>query len=749
MTDEGMSYRRRGLLSVSRSLQALAVVVLLLILAVTAQQLRASRAAIIADTERQMARLDMVFAEQTGRAVETVDFSLRNAIETLQTLLATPPVDARAYDELLRRQIDGVKQVAEIAIVDADGRVLYTSRRGPPGELPPEAAALIETVAAEPEPGLRFGKPLRGADGEWTALMMRRIAGRDGRFEGAAVALLNLKYFEDFYKAVELSENGSILLHLRDGTVLARYPHNDGVVGQSYAELPPFKDILAHGQAGTVVMVSPIDGTRRVLAIRALKAFPLAVNISVAQRMVLSDWRRQTWIFSLVAAAAAVVIVGLLLLLAQRSRQVEALLGEYRGARDAAERARQRLVEQMSERERAEAALRQAQRIEGLGQLTGGVAHDFNNLLTVLIGNIELVQATAGLDPAIAERLAAMRRAAERGAMLTGHLLAFARRQPLSPQPVDLDAVVAGMQDLLQSALGPKVQLATRLAPDLRPAMVDPTQIELVILNLVINARDAMPEGGIVTIEAENQRRSGPAGPEEPAAGDYVAVRVRDVGTGMTAEVQARAFEPFFTTKGPAGGSGLGLSQVFGTAHQSGGWVEIDSAPGRGTTVSVYLPCATAPALRPAPRSADGGGAPEASRAAVLVVDDDDAVRATVADILSGLGYRVRQAADGETALALLDREAAIELLLTDVVMTPMSGPELARRARETRPLLPILFITGYADPTGIAGELRPHRLVRKPFRPAELRDHIEAALRTARVPAEGPEPAVHGEAFP
>ena len=253
--------------------------------------------------------------------------------------------------------------------------------------------------------------------------MLRPILSPDGKFEGAALAFLNLSYFEDFYRAVELPENGAILLHLRDGTVLARYPHNDAVVGQSYADLPPFKDILAHGMAGTVIMDSPIDGSRRVLAIRALKAFPLAVNVSVAQSRVLEPWRRQVWTFSLITVGATLAMVGLLLLLAWLSRQRDVLLSEYRAAKESAEEAQYRLTEQMAERERAEAALNQAQRIEAVGQLTGGVAHDFNNLLTVLIGNIELIRKNTALDPATINYLEAMRVAAERGAMLTGGLL--------------------------------------------------------------------------------------------------------------------------------------------------------------------------------------------------------------------------------------------------------------------------------------------------------------------------------------
>jgi signal transduction histidine kinase len=722
--------RRSRFPSVSRPLQVLAVVAVVLIIGATAQQLLVVRSAIIENTKRQMSRLDMVFAEQTGRAVETVDFILRNAIETLQSLRATPPVDTHALDELLRRRIQGVRQVSEVAITDAAGRIVYSSSEGPPSELPAAARALVEAQASHPEAGLQISEPFRGSDGQWTALMIRRISAHDGNLDGAAIGYLNLRYFEDFYKAVELTENGAILLHLRNGTVLARYPHNDAVVGQTYADLPPFKDILSHDIAGTTIMDSPIDGVRRVLAIRGLKAFPLAVNISVAEGMVLESWRRQTWIFSAVAVGACAAIVGLLLLLAQRSRQVEALVREYRAAKEDAERANRALREQMAERERAEAALRQAQRVEAVGQLTGGVAHDFNNLLTVLIGNIELIQGAAALDPSMTERLRAMRAAAERGAVSTSHLLAFARRQPLLPRAVDLNVVV--MHELLESALGHRVQMETHLAPDLWQAMVDPTQIELVILNLVINARDAMPNGGVVTIETANCHRDKPARPEEPAAGDYIAVKVIDTGIGITPEVQARAFEPFFSTKGPGAGSGLGLSQVFGTARQSGGDVKIESAPGKGTTVSVFLPRAKIenrrPAARPAEASQQG-----TSQALVLAVDDDDAVRTTTADILKGLGYSVVQAASGEAALELLDQHGMIDVLLTDVVMPGMSGAELARRARTSHPRLPIVFISGYADPEGIAGDTLLHRLVRKPFRPSDLRRQVEAAIAELR----------------
>ena len=387
----------------------------------------------------------------------------------------------------------------------------------------------------------------------------------------------------------------------------------------------------------------------------------------------------------------------------------------------------------MAERERAEAALRQAQRMEAIGQLTGGIAHDFNNLLTVLIGNIDMLERGGNSARSTPERLAAMRAAALRGATLTGHLLAFARRQPLLPRAVDLNALVAGMHDLLDSAMGGRVQVSLELAGSLWPAMVDPTKIELVILNLAINARDAMEHGGAVTIATANRLLGAPAESEEPAPGRYVMVSVSDTGTGMAPEVRARVFEPFFTTKPAGAGSGLGLSQVVGTARQSGGGVRIDTAPAKGTVVSVFLPQASVAAE---PIAGSSSGLPAGGHSArILLVDDNDAVRDVTGALLRELGYEVAEAASGTAALRILEGDPRIDLLLTDLAMPFMNGAQLAQAARAWRPWLPVVFISGYADPEGLAGSVSPHRLVRKPFRPTELRDEIEAALGALAVP--------------
>jgi len=329
----------------------------------------------------------------------------------------------------------------------------------------------------------------------------------------------------------------------------------------------------------------------------------------------------------------------------------------------------------------------------------------------------------------------AMRGAAERGARLTAQLLAFARQQPLLPRPVDLNAVVSGMEGLMQSALGRTVRIRTRLDPALWPALVDPTQIELVILNLAINARDAMPAGGELTIETANAQLPPPQRPDARPAGDYVAIRVRDTGNGMTPDVLAKAFEPFFTTKAVGLGSGLGLSQVFGTARQSGGDVTIESTPGRGTTVTLHLPRAGA-AGPEVPASQPPAPDTRAVRRPILLVDDDPSVRDTTAELLRTLGYAVIQAGGGRAALDCLRSAPEIALLLTDVVMPDMNGPALAEAARAMRPGLPVVFMSGYSDLAGVTGGAALGRLVGKPFRPGELTEQLAAALSEQSVEA-------------
>jgi signal transduction histidine kinase len=409
------------------------------------------------------------------------------------------------------------------------------------------------------------------------------------------------------------------------------------------------------------------------------------------------------------------------------NEELESRVAERTGELAAANR---QLLAQIEERERIEATLRQMQRLEAVGQLTSGVAHDFNNLLTVVLGNIGFLErdlAAAGVDGKVSQRLRYMKTAAERGAKLTDQLLTFSRRQRLEPKVLDLNDTVAGMRDLLQSTIGGGIEIAIDLADDLHAAMVDPTQIELAVLNLAINARDAMPDGGTLRVVTGNLSAASPRTPEEPPAGDYVGVCVSDTGTGMSAPVRAKVFEPFFTTKEIGKGSGLGLSQVLGFAQQSGGGVRIDSRPGHGTAVQIYLPRAdTRP---PAAVAAPAAGRPaERADARILLVDDDSAVREVTAALLRGCGYTVVEAGSGGGALDVLDGDDHIDLLLVDLAMPGMSGSELARRVKPRRPTLPILFVTGFADRTALEG-VNEARIIGKPFIDSELVDKVRLTL--------------------
>ncbi|MFC3692737.1 ATP-binding protein [Chenggangzhangella methanolivorans] len=395
-----------------------------------------------------------------------------------------------------------------------------------------------------------------------------------------------------------------------------------------------------------------------------------------------------------------------------------------------------RVAHEVAEREQMAEALRQAQKMEALGQLTGGVAHDFNNLLQVVVGNLEILQRNLPEDAARLRRSADNALiGANRAATLTQRLLAFARRQPLAPQPVMANSLVTGMAELLTRTLGETIHLETVQGGGLWRVEADPNQLESAILNLAVNARDAMPEGGKLTIETSNAHLDHAYAAEraEVQPGQYVVIAVSDTGSGMERATRERAFEPFFTTKEVGKGTGLGLSMVYGFVKQSGGHVAIYSEPGVGTTVKIYLPRL----MGESPEEAEiavSGVVPDGSRAeTILVTEDDDDVRMYSVDALRELGYRVLEAYDAASALRLLERqEGRVDLLFTDVVLTGgMNGQELAERARAMRPGLKVLFTTGYARNAIVHhGRLDAGvELITKPFTFADLAVRVRDVL--------------------
>lgn len=398
--------------------------------------------------------------------------------------------------------------------------------------------------------------------------------------------------------------------------------------------------------------------------------------------------------------------------------------------------ANQALKAEAAEREAAEAQLRQVQKMEAVGQLTGGIAHDFNNMLAVVVGGIDLaLRRLNGPRREVMMHLQNAMEGATRAAALTRRLLSFARSEPLLPERVDSNELIGGMSDLLDRTLGERIRIDVDLDRDAWPIYVDPHQLENAIVNLAVNARDAMDGEGLMRVATENvSLAANEVG--DIRAGDYVRISVTDTGCGMPPEVLERAFEPFFTTKPVGKGTGLGLSQIFGFAHQSGGEVGIESEVGRGTTVSIYLPRTQVAApvrIYPAPHRADADV--HVAGARILLVEDDPRVRTATVDALEDLDYEPVACDSGAEAVKIF-REQEFDLVISDVIMPEMSGPELIRYLKSTSKRdFAVLFVTGYVG-EGESDDLRGYELLRKPFTVGALASAISAALaRTATEP--------------
>ncbi|MGA6106918.1 ATP-binding protein [Pseudomonas solani] len=449
-----------------------------------------------------------------------------------------------------------------------------------------------------------------------------------------------------------------------------------------------------------------IAGTEDLLAfrrtgIRSAQTTPLISRSGNLLGMISTHWRephepsqRDQRLLDILARQAADLL--------ERTMAEEALRQAEVDLRGLNETLEQRVAERTAELMHAEEKLRQSQKMEAVGQLTGGLAHDFNNLLAGIAGSLELMGKRIGQGRVndIDKYMAMAQSATKRAAALTHRLLAFSRRQTLEPRPTNVNALVHGMTELINRTVGPAIQLETRNAPELWPAFVDASQLENALLNLCINARDAMPDGGCITLRTANlalDREAAHA--HDMPEGYYLSLCVSDTGTGMTPDVMAHAFEPFFTTKPIGQGTGLGLSMIYGFAQQSGGQVRISSTVGEGTRVVIYLPRhdGDAPDDEHAPCVTDTAITQHGET--VLLVDDEPAVRMLMADVLNELGYTVIEAADGAAGLKLLRSDVLIDLLITDVGLPGgMNGRQMADAGRELRPGLKTLFITGYAE---------------------------------------------------
>ena len=517
-------------------------------------------------------------------------------------------------------------------------------------------------------------------------------------------------------------------------------PALDALVADAHAKLGELGQTVALARAGktdsALALVETDQGRHFMDRIR-----DAAQTINMQERTALAEAQAQTWrstrrvrLLTLGALCFAILLGALALRDARRS-----FMTAMR-ASDALQAANIRLVEEMRQKERAEAQLRQSQKLEAIGQLAGGIAHDFNNMLSVVIGNLNLLKRRAERgDPNFLKFADGAVEGAERAAKLTHRLLAFSRQQPLMPQPVDCNKIVAGMSDLLERTLGDEIRVETVLAGGLWRTFVDASQLESSILNLAVNGRDAMPRGGKLTVETANAHLDAAYAAENVGAqeGQYALVSVTDTGSGMTPEVAAQVFEPFFTTKGGAKGTGLGLSQVFGFVKQSGGHIKIYTEPGRGTTVKIYLPRyfggeakQTGPVqfTEPVPM-----GSPSTT---VLVVEDEARMRTLTTEAFRDLGYSVLHADGPLAALRIIAEHPEIDLLFTDVVMPDMTGRMLAEQALKQRPDLKIIYTTGFSRNGVIHGGVLDHdvNFLPKPFTVEGLARKAAAVLREEKL---------------
>jgi signal transduction histidine kinase/CheY-like chemotaxis protein len=550
----------------------------------------------------------------------------------------------------------------------------------------------------------------------------------------------------------------------RGGVLISRTPDGDRFVGH-----PMAREILNELGSGSeaIFETKSLEGIPILTGITHVEPFGWTVLVGIPRSKYMAPVIRSAGF--MVAAIAFVLVLGLLLArsvarqitgpIAQlraftslprgtvavpmktglpEADELADVMGRYIDERNAAEQEltalneglAERIAEAVSERDAVQARLAQSQKMESVGQLTGGIAHDFNNLLTAVIGNLQLIQRNASKDGGIAKFAGRALQAADRGATLVSQLLAFGRRQMLAPERMSIDDAIADVWTLIYRAAGESIQVEIETDPQLWPCHVDKAQFQSAILNLVINARDAMPNGGVVTIVAKNQI-IGSAGARalDIPPGEYVRTAVSDTGTGMSAEVVAQAFDPFFTTKEVGKGSGLGLSQVYGFARQSGGTAVIESTPGNGTTVAVILPRAVGASARK--EVAEGAPALAQTDHHVLVVEDQGELRDLAEMLLRDLGYRTMAAESAESALDVLRNDPSVDVLFSDVVLGgAIDGAELAVFAREMRPGLKVLLTSGYPDRIN-RHPLGAVEFLRKPYRRDDLATAIHRLFRT------------------
>lgn len=619
--------------------------------------------------------------------------------------------DEVALHERLRRIVAALPQLQGIAIMDRGGQPLATSSSLPVRRGLDFSDRDYFKAHREGNVGTfisQIHQPRMGSIGPYFFAMSQRRPSATNEFTGVVTVALLPSYFENFYGRMAVNKSAYFALVRNDGNFLARYP----VPTDRSAKLDGtslFHAGITKGLDRTIYTVrAQVDHIERRIGYRKVGEFPIYVLAGTETSMITTEW---------LSYMSGHLLFG-----------VPLTLFLYAGLALALRRTR-RLYDEADRREVAEGALRQAQRLEAIGQLTGGVAHDFNNLLMIISGSVQRLRKDL-TEPRYLRVLDMIATATQRGETLTRQLLTYSRQQTLTPQVVDLTQRLPVIRELLTRSLQSGIDITVDVPEGICAVRVDPGEFELAILNLAVNAKDAMPNGGSLSIRAKAVMLKGEA-TEEGLSGEFVAIRVADTGQGIAAQNLTKVFEPFFTTKEVGKGTGLGLSQVYGFAKQSGGTATVSSAEGRGTAITIYLPRThdtpqASPAQAPVPEQSDTAGV-------ALLVEDNHDVAEVAAEYLRQLGYRVRNVANAQAAVAALRLDADVDLVFSDILMPGgMNGLDLAQEIRKRYPEIPVLLATGYS---ASAKDAVRHGVVvlQKPYDLEGLRRNIREAIEGAR----------------
>jgi two-component system, NtrC family, sensor kinase len=667
-------------------------------------------------TDERLARSLDVQQEEARKTFELVDLALTAATDLVAGMSdADISASKDRLHPLLQKLAGQIPVIQSVWIYGTDGRALLSSWAQP---VPDQNFSDWDffSACANGYTGTYYGRVHESRFNAQPFFTVSRRLVHDGEFIGVLeISVLPSNFFR-FFATLAYAEGQQFALIRDDGVILARYPAIPPGAPDRLDEQTGFRRAIARSPRGAIyASTSPIDHIERQFATRRLGATSLYLTTGYALTTLRNEWLLGMAAHLIYGVPATLILFLTLLAVLRRT---------------------ERLYAEIDRRSTAEEALRQSQKLDAIGHLTGGVAHDFNNLLTIIIGNLETAQRqletwTDGTPIKLARRLDSAMRGAQRAATLTKRLLAFSRQQPLNPTVLDVNRALNSLSDFLRRALGEDISLEIVGGGGAWPVEADAAELEAAILNLAVNARDAMPNGGKLTIETSNSYLDDSYCKQnaDVRAGQYVQIAVTDTGSGMTKDVIDRAFEPFYTTKQSGQGTGLGLSQVYGFVKQSGGHIKIYSEAGDGTTIKIYLPrfIGKSSVIEEIVREPSRGRAGEC----VLVVEDDADVRSYVVETLHTLGYAVLEAANGDDALLLLEQHKTVRLLLTDVVMPDMNGRKLAEEAKQRQPYLKVLYMTGYSRNAVVhQGRLDPGvDLIQKPLTSEHLANAVRKTL--------------------